>query len=224
VYEALALRKLVFVLVLLAPLLLLPVLAGSMWWTFAFGLAFTLLASNAMNYFALSHHTVMLFPVFFAAAPAGIERAAECLARLGGDRGRAVRALGVGVLVASLLATQRMGALVENGSFAGWPHAVPYALDEAMLARLQWLRAVEAGLPREASLAVSNSVGAHFSARDSVYFYPDVKDADYLVLVRLDLHPKGGAMNVRGLEGRGYTLIDRHGDEIFVLRRTVPAP
>ncbi|HEY0139059.1 MAG TPA: DUF2079 domain-containing protein [Nannocystis sp.] len=224
VYEALALRKLVFVLVLLAPLLLLPVLAGSLWWTFAFGLAFTLLASNTMNYFALSHHTVMLFPVFFAAAPAGIDRAAEFFERFGGDRGRAVRALGVGVLVASLLATQRMGALIKNGSFAGWPHAVPYALDEAMLARLQWVRAVEVGLPREASLAVSNSVGAHFSARDNVYFYPEVKDADYLVLARLDVHPKGGAMNVRGLERRGYTLIDRHEDEIFVLRRTGQAP
>jgi len=223
-YEALALRKLVFLLVMLAPLLLLPVLAGSLWWTFAFGLAFTLLASNAMNFFALSHHTVMLFPVFFAAVPAGIERASEIIERLGGARGRGVRALGVGVLVASVLATQRMGALIDNGSFDGWPHAVPYALDAAMLARLQWLRAVEAGLPREASLAVSNGVGAHFSTRDSVFFYPEVKDADYLVLYRLDVHPKGGAMNVRAIERRGYTLIDRHGDEIFVLRRTAPAP
>lgn len=223
VYEALALRKLVFLMVMLAPLLLTPVLAGSLWWTFAFGLAFTLLASNTMNFFALSHHTVMLFPVFFAAAPAGIERASEIVEKLGGSRERAVRALGVGVLVASVLATQRMGALIDNGSFAGWPHAVPYALDEAMLARSQWVRGVAAGLPREASVAVSNSVGAHFSARDEVSLYPEVKDADYLVLYRLDLHPKGGAMNVRGIERRGYTLIDRHEDEIFVLRRTAVA-
>ena len=218
-YEAVALRKLVFLGVMLAPLLLTPVLAGSLWWTFAFGLAFTLLASNTMNYFALSHHTVMLFPVFFAAVPAGIERASKIVERLGGDRERAVRALGVGVLVASMLATQRMGALINNGSFAGLPHAVPYALDDAMRGRLQWLRAVAAGLPREASVAVSNGVGAHFSTRDKVSFYPEVKDADYLVLYRLDLHPKGGAMNVGALERRGYTLIDRHEDEIFVLRR-----
>lgn len=218
-FEVLALRKLVFLAVLLAPLLLLPLLAGPLWWTFGFGLAFTLLASNGMNFFPLSHHTVMLFPVFFAAAPAGIERAAGVVERLGGDRGRCVRALGVGVLVASLLATQRMGALIDNGSFASWPHAVPYALDASQISRIEWLRGVEAALPREAALAVTNSVGAHFAARDRVAFYPEVKDADFLVLHRKDLHPKGGKVNVAALERRGYVLIDRHADEIFVLRR-----
>ena len=221
VFQVLTLRKLVFLAVMLAPLLLLPLLAGPLWWTFGFGLAFTLLASNGMNFFPLSHHTVMLFPVLFAAAPAGIERAAAIVERLGGDRARCVRALGVGVLVASLLASQRMGALIDNGSFASGPHAVPYALDESQLARLAWLRGVEATLPREAALAVTNSVGAHFAARDQVSFYPEVKDADFLVLHRMDLHPKGGKVNVPALERRGYVLIDRHADEIFVLRRAV---
>ena len=220
VVEVLTRPKLVYLAVMLAPLLLLPLLAGSLWWTFAFGLAFTLLASNAMNFSPLSHHTVMLFPVFFAAAPAGIERLAALVARLGGDPGRAVRGLGVGVLVASALATHRLGALVDNDSFRGWPHAVPRALDEAAQARYAWLRAAEQALPRDASLVVSNHVGAHFSARDHVAMYPEHKDGEYLVLHRKDVHPKGGAVDVGRFERRGYTLIDRHADEIFVFRRS----
>ncbi len=219
VYEVLALKKLVFLAVLLAPLLLTPLFAGAAWWTFGFGLAFTLLASNSVNFYALSHHTVMLFPVMFAAAPAGIGRVSTWVGQHGGDERRCVRALGVGVLVASLLATQRMGALTDNGSFAGWPHAVPYALGETEQARYTWLRGVAQGLPPEASVAVSNHVGAHFSARDHVVFYPEVKDADYQVLHRKDLHPKGGAVNVRSLERRGYVLVDRWDQDIFVLRR-----
>lgn len=211
--------KLVFLAVLLAPLLLLPVLAGRRWWTFGFGLAFTLLASNTMNYYPLSHHTVMLFPVFFAAMPAAIERCAGWVERMGGDRERALRGLGVGVLVAALLATLRLGALVDNGSFRAWPQALSYRLDEGQQARLAWLREVGRGLPATASLAVSNSVGAHFSARDMVFLYPGVKDADWLILHRKDVQPKGGSVDVTRFTRRGYVLSGQWEDEIFVLRR-----
>lgn len=218
-HEVLTLPKLVFLAVLLAPLLLLPLLAGPLWWTFGFGLAFTLLASNTMNFSPLSHHTVMLVPVFFAAVPAGMNRLAALAGRLGGDPPRMLRALGLGVLVASVVASLRLGALVDNGSFRSWPHAVPRELDEATQARYTWLRAVEQALPAAASLAVTNSVGAHFSARDQVSLYPETKDADYLVLHRKDLHPKGGLVDVRRFVRRGYVLIDQFADEIFVLRR-----
>ena len=221
--EVLTLRKLVFLFVLLAPLLLIPLVAGSLWWTFAFGLAFTLLASNTMNFYPLSHHTVMLVPVFFAAVPAGMLRISRWVGAQGGDGARALRGLAVGVLVASVLATLRLGALVDNGSFKNWPHAVPYALEEAERARFEWVRGVARGLPPEATVAVSNLLGAHFSARDGVSLYPEVKDADYVVLHAKDVQPKGGVFNVRRVERRGYTVIDRHGDEIFVLRRDAPA-
>ena len=220
--EVLTTPKLVFLAVLLAPLLLLPLLAGRRWWTFGFGLAFTLLASNTMNYSPLSHYTVMLFPALFAATPAAIDRASRWVGRVGGDVDRAVRGLGFGVLVASLLTTLRLGALLENGSFRGWPHALCYRLDETQVARLAWLREVKQGLAPTASVVVSNHVGAHFSARDAVFMYPGVKDADWLILHRKDVNPKGGVVDVRRLTRRGYVLAAQWEDEIFVLRRGEP--
>ena len=217
--QVLVTRKLVFLAVLLAPLLLVPLLAGSLWWTFAYGLAFTLLASNPMNYAPLSHYSVVLFPLLFAAAPAGVARLAALVERLGGDAGRATRALGVGILVASAAATLRLGALVDNGSYRGFPHSLVYDLDAPAQARYQWLRAAAQRVPADASVAVSNHVGAHFSARDRVYFYPEVQDADYLVVHRKDLRPRGGEVDVAGFERRGYVLVDRFEQEVFVLRR-----
>lgn len=217
--EVLTGPKLVFLAVVLAPLMLLPLLAGRRWWTFGFGLAFTLLASNAMNYAPLSHYTVMLFPALFAATPAAIARGSRWVGRVGGDVDRAVRALGVAVLVAASLTTLRLGALLENGSFRGWPHALSYHLDATQLARLAWLREVRRGLPATASVVVSNHVGAHFTARDTVFMYPGVKDADWLILHRMDVSPKGGAVDVGRLTRRGYVLEAQWADEIFVLRR-----
>lgn len=220
--QVLIARKLVFLAVMLAPLLLVPLCAGPLWWTFGYGLAFTLLATNPMNYAPLSHYSVVLFPLLFAAAPAGISRVAALVERLGGDAGRATRALGVGVLVASVLATLRLGALVDNGSLRGFPHSLVYALDDAAQAQYQWLRAAAERVPPDASIAASNHVGAHFSARDRVYFYPEVKDADYLIVHRKDLRPKGGDVDVEALRRRGYVLIDHFDKEIFVLRRGDP--
>lgn len=220
--EVLTGPKLVFLAVLLAPLLLLPVVAGRRWWTFGFGLAFTLLATNTMNYYPLSHYTVMLFPALFAATPTGIEAVARWVGRQGGDVDRAVRGVGVGVLVASLLTTLRLGALVENGSFRGWPHGLVYGLDAAQEARVRWLREVKRGLPATASVVVSNHVGSHFSARDTIFMYPGVKDADWLILHRTDVSPKGGAVDVGRWTRRGYVLESQWEAEIFVLRRIGP--
>jgi hypothetical protein len=71
-------------------------------------------------------------------------------------------------------------------------------------------------------VAVSNSVGAHFSARDMVFLYPGVKDADWLILHRKDVQPKGGSVDVTRLTRRGYVLSAQWEDEIFVLRREGP--
>jgi uncharacterized membrane protein len=217
--QVLVARKLLFLFVMLAPLLLLPLFAGPLWWTFGYGLAFTLLASNAMNYAPLSHYAVVLFPLLFAAAPAGVARVSALVERLGGDAARASRALGIGVLVASVAASLRLGALVDNGSYRGFPHALVYALDDHARARHAWLVAAASRIPAEASVSASNHVGAQVSARDRVYFYPDVEDADYLIVHRTDLRPKGGEVDIAALERRGYVLIDRFDRDVFVLRR-----
>jgi uncharacterized membrane protein len=217
--QVLVARKLLFLFVMLAPLLLLPLFAGPLWWTFGYGLAFTLLASNAMNYAPLSHYAVVLFPLLFAAAPAGVARVSALVERLGGDAARASRALGIGVLVASVAASLRLGALVDNGSYRGFPHALVYALDDHARARHAWLVAAASRIPASASVSASNHVGAQVSARDRVYFYPDVEDADYLIVHRTDLRPKGGEVDIAALERRGYVLIDRFDRDVFVLRR-----
>ena len=85
-----------------------------------------------------------------------------------------------------------------------------------------WLREVRRGLPATASVVVSNHVGAHFTARDTVFMYPGVKDADWLILHRMDVSPKGGAVDVGRLTRRGYVLEAQWADEIFVLRRIEP--
>ena len=92
----------------------------------------------------------------------------------------------------------------------------------ATRARLAWLREVRRGLPATASVVVSNHVGAHFTARDTVFMYPGVKDADWLILHRMDVSPKGGAVDVGRLTRRGYVLEAQWADEIFVLRRIEP--
>jgi len=165
---------------------------------------------------------VMLFPALFAATPAALARGSRWVGRVGGDVDAAVRALGVAVLVAASLTTLRLGALLDNGSFRGWPQALSYRLDETQQARLAWLREVRRGLPATASVVVSNHVGAHFTARDTVFMYPGVKDADWLILHRMDVSPKGGAVDVGRLTRRGYVLEAQWAGEIFVLRRIEP--
>lgn len=223
--QVLTARKLVYLVTVLAPLLALPLLGGALWWTFGFGLAFTLLATNPLNFSALSHHAVALFPALFAAAPAGLERASVLIERLGGSAPRARRALAVGVLVAAAMLSWRFGALVVTDAYRGEPHVAPAGLDDAARARLAWVERVAAAIPAGATLGVTNHVGAHFAARDRVFLYPDparrgveALALEYLVFDRRDFRDRGDA-ELRGLERRGFQVLDRHGDALYFLRR-----
>lgn len=212
-------RKLGYLAALLAPVLALPLLAGSAWWTFGYGLAVNLLATNHMNFSPYSHHAVALFPVLFAAAPAGLQRAAELGGRLGGDASRVRRALALGVVVAALVMSARFGAFVDVKALRGEPHLAVTELDEAARARLEWVRRAAAQIPGDAAVAASNHIGAHLAARDRIFFFPDPerRSFDFVLLDRRDFRERGEGQ-LQGLRRAGFEVIDSHADELFLLR------
>lgn len=219
-------EKLRFLVQLLLPLLFLPLIAGRARVLWLYGLVFIGLASRP-NMFALNfQYSSVLFPMLFMATP-------EALARLGDNRRlegagisaqRLRPALLTGMLTASLLVSWKFGVFVENDAFmAGW-QPLTREPDQRMRLRADRVREMVAAIPRDARVSATSEIGPQLSNRDNLYRWPEIRDAEYLLLGAWRFG-QGEQRKLAGLKRKRFEVIDSHdGVELLRRRDETPAP
>lgn len=214
--------KLRFFVQLLLPLLFVPLFAGRARMLWLYGLVFIGLASRP-NMFALNfQYSSVLFPMLFIATP-------EALARLG--KSKHLRALGVApsrlrpallmsMLVASSLTSWKFGVFVPNNAFlAGW-QPLTRSPGKRLRLRSDHVREMVAAIPADAAVSASSEIGSQLSNREKLYRWPDLRDAEYLLL-GVWRFGKGEKQRVKTLKRRRFELIDSF-DGVELLRRRPP--
>jgi hypothetical protein len=156
---------------LLSPFLGLPILAPMFLLPGLGDLAANVLSANPMPRWGASYHSVTLVPTLIAAAIYGARRAAPWFRKY-----TSIPVSNLVVLV-SLALAYVLGPLPLPGTLNQWAPArlIPWA-DPTV-------DAVRAAVRDQSSVSVQGNVGAHFSQRPQVYFYPrKVGEADAIVL------------------------------------------
>lgn len=211
--------KLRFLVQLLLPLLFLPLLAGRARVLWLYGLLFIGLASRDAVFSLSFHYSAVLFPMLFMAMPEALGRAEESprLRGAGLHPGRLRAALCGGVIAASVLTSWKFGVLVENSSFvAGWQPLIRRP-DNRLKLRYQRLQEMIAQVPADASIAATSEIGAHVSNRAHAYRWPDIRDAEWLLLGAWRFG-KPERDRLDRLKRTTFEVVDSH-DGIELLRR-----
>jgi uncharacterized membrane protein len=206
--------KLLYLAMLFVPLAFLPFFARPGRVMLVWGLLFALLASRPALYGIHFHYPSLIIPVAFALVPAALQRVEAAAA---GGR-RLSRALLVTAFTASVLASWKLGGIVENAAFsAGYLH-VARALTAGQRETHDWIRAQADLLPAEASVGVTNRLGPHCSNRASAFLYPEHQEVDWLFVDEAEL--AGGALDAheRNVSGGRFDLVARR-DTLAVYKR-----
>ena len=219
--SALSEKKQLFLLVIFAPLLFLPLLALRGRVMLVYGLLFCLLASRTPVFTAHFQYSCILFPIAFALTPNALARLREgSLAARFNLRGPDLtRAAVVASLVCALLMSWKFGGILENKSFRGGFTRVNRELSPAEQKRYQWVEESAAQIPYHASVGTTDRLGPHVSNRRHVYLYPNGEALEYLLVDEAKLK-KGKRRRHRAALKRGeYEELSRLGT-LALFRRT----
>ncbi len=216
--------KLRFFVQLLLPLLFVPLFAGRARMLWLYGLVFIGLASRP-NMFALNfQYSTLLFPMLFIATPEALARLGESkhLRALGVAPSRLRPALLMSMLVASSLTSWKFGVFIPNDAFmAGW-QPFTRSPDKRLRLRSDRVREMVAAIPADAAVSASSEIGPQLSNREKLYRWPDLRDAEYLLL-GVWRFGKSEKRRVETLKHRRFELIDSF-DGVELLRRRAPPP
>jgi len=207
--------KLSYLLQLLLPTLFVPLLAARMRWLVVYGLAITLLASREPMFSVHFQYTATILPGLLLALPVGVkllaDRSADWLS-LSPERIRC--ALGVAIAVATLGVSAKYGALLPNEAFRAGFFRLERELSSEKAERYRWLRRVVEQIPADASVSATKAIGAHIANRDGAYFFPEIRDADYLLIDRRRVNKsRSRSSKMQQLEAEGrYRRIDAFGE------------
>ncbi len=181
--------KLIYLATVFAPLLFLPFLARKGRLMLAYGLVFTLLASRAPVFSTHFQYSSVLLPVAFAIAPSGLARVLDSglVAARGLNPQALRRALLAAALTAGLLVSWKLGGVLPNASFRGGFNHVRYRLLPGDVPKYEWVRAQADAIPPSASVAVSNRMGPHVSARRVAVFFPPKDPTDFVLVDEAEL-------------------------------------
>ncbi len=215
--------KVLYVLTLFVPLLFLPFAARPGRLMLLYGLLFCLLASNPIVYSPYFQYSSLILPIAFALVPLALRRieTGGTAARFRLDGGRLSRSLLLGAFVASLLASWKLGGIVENRAFR-WG-LMSRSLTEGERETYRWIRENVAGIPAQASVGATEMVGPHVSCREKAYIYPDRTDADYLFVHEGDLEASELDGLERSVRDGTFGLVSRR-EKMAFYRRSGPGP
>ena len=201
-------QKLAFLLQIFLPVCFLPVLAPAGAWIPALpALAILLLTSAHTQYDITYHYAAHLIPSVFYLAALGLGRVAGPATdeshHMPGTRedvrhirGRFFKiALTAGLLVAALAMNFLYGPLINKN---GVRLAMPDRHDAVVASFV-------AQIPREAAVSAMSDIVTHLTARRTAYLFPDVADAEYLLL---DGDPRANFWPHEGLKARERALRD----------------
>jgi uncharacterized membrane protein len=172
-------NKIEYVLALLGPLLFLPLLGRGLI-SLAYGGFLTLVATRpiaSVNY----HYSSLLIPFLFALSADALGRLARgdfVRAELGK---RLCGALAIDVVVTTSLASWKIGGFVSNHSFKAGLRPQARELKPDLTARVRWLHAVAARLPRNTTIAASTPVVPHLGRIKYVYATGQSPSPEYVI-------------------------------------------
>ncbi len=148
---------------LLVPLMFLPLLGGSAWMVVVPALAIPLLASMDTTFALGTQYPATIIPFLFYLAILGARRLTEHKVP--------ATALAAGLIVAGLAMNYEYGWLFGR-QFSGFPRPTPHE---------QVLQSFLAQIPARASLSTVSDLVPHLSAREDIYLFPVVNDAEYVL-------------------------------------------
>jgi len=201
-------QKLIFLFQMFLPVLFLPLLAPALAWIPALpALGVLLLTSAYTQYNITYHYAAHLIPFIFFLAIMGAARfldmprgataeskdasSAPVRAR---PRPRTV-ALAASLLVASLAMSYQFGHIVSKQGL-DFPRPDPHAAVVQSFMRQ---------MPRDAVVSTMSDIATHLTARRTIYLFPDVADAEYLLL---DTDPRANYWPHEGLKARERSIRD----------------
>jgi uncharacterized membrane protein len=210
--------KIHYLLVIFFPLLFLPAWAGRARVMLLYGLIFILLASRTAVYSPHFQYSAILLPVAIALAPVGLRRLREARPK---DGSLTAAVMGC-VLVASLLVSWKHGAIVENSSFRGGFRPVTRSLTEATQDRYDSFVELISQIEPDASVSVTDRIGAHVSNRAEVYRLGQNVDTDYILVEAHDLRGRNKSILKKREEEGKVELLER--ERHWSLYRAVASP
>lgn len=156
--------KLTYLLQLLLPVVLTPLLGGLGWIAAAPSFAVPFLSSAETQFSIAYHYSAHLLPFVYFLAILGVQRWS---ARFGSKP-----AFAAAILVASLAMNYSYG-WVFSKQFDGMPQRTAHA------AAIEQI--IQTAIPRDAAVSAMSDLVPHLSARKDIYLFPIVNDADYIL-------------------------------------------
>ncbi len=210
--------KIHYLLVIFFPLLFLPAWAGRARVMLIYGFVFILLASRKAVFSSHFQYSAIFLPVAIALAPVGLRRLQDARPK---DTSLTPAIMGC-VLVASLLVSWKHGAILENSSFRGGFRPVTHTLNQAMEDRYDSFVELIGRIEPDASVSVTNRLGAHVSNRAEVYHLGQNIDTDYLLIDSTDLRGRKKTSLKKREDAGKVELLERKGS--WRLYRAVTPP
>ena len=156
--------KLTYLVQLLLPVVLTPLLGGLGWIAAAPSFAVPFLSSAETQFSIAYHYSAHLLPFVYFLAILGVQRL--------GVRIGSKAALAAAILVASLAMNYTYG-WVFSKQFEGMPQRTAHAVAIGQI--------VQTAIPRNAAVSAMSDLVPHLSARKDIYLFPIVKDAEYIL-------------------------------------------
>lgn len=215
-------EKLVYFLHMLGPLALLPMRRFALLILAIPGFAFSLLTTGYPPTLSIAfQYTCHSIPYIFAASVLML----RVLTRAEGGTIRRRAALGALVLAATSH-SYVFGAVLQHETFVGGFGKIEFTMTDAERQRYRQVLAMDAKIPREASVAASENLVAHVAARKDVYTLKDgvPVDVDYVFLhgpsVSMDASRTAlGTMFSR----ENYGLLSK-GNDLYLFKRGHDSP
>jgi uncharacterized membrane protein len=173
-------KKLVYLLHLLVPVAFLPARRWYLWAAFIPGILLTLLVTNYDPPTLFSFHYVMHWaPYLFLATPLALEALGKSL-----DSGLPrMRAAATTMVCASLVLTYNYGAFSRRpNSFKGGYNFIDFDWSATEAQRYDQLMSLAALIPKDASVAATETIGPHVSSRVKMFtMRQGPHNADYIL-------------------------------------------
>lgn len=187
--QALMEHKLVYLLQLLLPLSLLPLLGRKRLFAPMYGILVSFFVSRYAVTNIHYQYSTFLYPFFFAMTPAVLREIMD--SRFPGHWGlqanRLVVSLVTAILVASVCVTYNYGVFRETGSFRAGHTRFDRHMSDREIQRYEVVKKLQRMIPDSATLSATESLGPHFATREHLTRLYYLQQTDYYLVYNDDL-------------------------------------
>ena len=209
-------KKLIYLLHLLVPVVFLPARRWYLWAAFVPGIFLTLLVTNYDPPTLFSFHYVMHWaPFLFLAVPLALESIGKSL-----DSGVVrMRAAATTMVCASLVLTFNYGAFAaRSNSLKGGYNFIDFEYTPAEAERYRRLQTLVEMIPKDASVAATETVGPHVSSRVQMFtMRHGPQSADYVLASNKELKLSRTRPTLKAaIESGQYGVLRRSGEFLLL--------